>query len=260
MRRPLFLGLVTGLIAALAGCIPSAPDAPRGFAFRVPPATTYDLTRAKPLTPEEQAQRLQGVRLLFVGEHHDEARSHAAQLELLQTLQSRGRLITVALEMFPPDADGALDEWRQGRLEEAEFLERSGWYESWGHPWRYYRSLFIWFREQQIPLRGVNVDKATRIAARVDKPQDLPQATQEEVGDLREVLEPHRDFLLAQLRSAGHAGDLNPDSPQFKSFLRVQMLWERAMGRRAARLAEELPPNGIVVVLIGSGHLGYKLG
>jgi uncharacterized iron-regulated protein len=260
MHRPFSTGIAAVLLATLAGCLPATPDAPRGYAFRVPPATTFDLTLAKALTPPEQVARLQGVRLLFAGEHHDEARSHAAQLELLQLLQTRGRLITVALEMFPPEADSALEEWRQGRLEEAEFLERAGWYESWGYPWHYYRGLFLWFREQQIPLRGVNVDKATRTAVRVDKPQDLPQATQEEVGDLRDMLEPRRDLLLEQLRIAGHAGDLKPDSPQFKAFLRVQTLWERAMGRRGARLAETLPPNGIVVVLIGSGHLAYKLG
>jgi uncharacterized iron-regulated protein len=249
-----------GLLAALAGCAGPTPDAPRGFAFRVAPAATFDLSIARELTPREQGDRLLGVRLLFTGEHHEDPRSHAAQLELLRLLQARGRLITVALEMFPPDADGALDDWRLGKVEEAEFLERARWYEHWGFPWPYYRELFLWFREQQIPLRGVNVDETTRGAVRRDQMQDLPAEVREELGDLSAVVEPHRDLLLAQLRGSGHEGKLDADAAQFKSFLRVQTLWERAMGRRAARIAETQPPSGIVVVLIGSGHLAYKLG
>lgn len=252
--------LASAAALMLGACAPHGPDAPRGYAFRVPPGVTFDLTRARVLTPREQGERLQGVALLFLGEHHEDARSHAAQLEILKLLQARGRLITVALEMFPPEADEALDAWRLGRLEEAEFLERAQWYRHWGYPWHTYRELFLWFREQQIPLRGINVDEQARAAARRNRPEDLPPALREDAGDLTAVLEPHRDLLLEQLRAAGHTGDLAADSAQFAGFLRVQTLWERVMGRRAARLAEALPPQGIVVVLIGSGHLAYKLG
>jgi uncharacterized iron-regulated protein len=220
----------------------------------------FDLNQARVLTPQEQGDRLQGVRLLFLGEHHEDSRSHDTELELLQLLQSRGRLLTVALEMFPPDADAALDDWRQGRVEEVEFLERSRWYETWGYPWRLYRPLFLWFREQRIPLHGVNADDATRAAARSGRVQDLSPALQKEVGDLDAVIEPHRDLFLDELNAGGHGGDFAADSPQFKSFLRVQTLWDRLMGQRAAKLAEAQTGNGLVVLLIGSGHLAYGLG
>jgi uncharacterized iron-regulated protein len=260
MRTIPLLALAGAAALMLGGCTPPGPDAPRGYAFRVPPGVTFDLTRAQVLTPQVQGDRLEGVALLFLGEHHEDSRSHAAQLTILNLLQERGRLITVALEMFPPEANEALDAWRLGRLEETEFLERSQWYRHWGYPWHAYRELFLWFREQQIPLRGINVDEQARAAARRNRLEKLPPALREEAGELRMVLEPHRDLLLEQLRAAGHAGDLAPDSDQFAGFLRVQTLWERVMGRRAARMAEALPPRGIVVVLIGSGHLAYKLG
>jgi uncharacterized iron-regulated protein len=251
-----------GLVLAtlLAACQSPSPDAPRGYVFHVPLGATFELAQGRVLDDAEQMARLRGVRLLLLGEHHEEPASHRAQLDLLRRLPAQGRAVTVALEMFPPSADPALEAWRLGTLSEAEFLERSGWYASWGYPWAYYRELFLWCRDRRIPLFGVNADAAARTAARLDKLQDLPPAAREEVGDLHGVLEPHRDLLLDTLRQGGHSGDLTPESAQFQGFLRVQTLWDRLMGQRAARLAAAQPAEGIVVLLIGSGHLAYKLG
>ena len=41
---------------------------------------------------------------------------------------------------------------------------------------------------------------------------------------------------------------------------RVQVLWDRLMGLRAARLAEAQLPPGVVVLILGSGHVAYGLG
>ncbi len=248
------------LALLLLGCASPAPDAPRGYAFRVMPGTTFDLAQGRTLDPAEQAARLEPVRLLFLGEHHTDAASHQAQLETLRLLHDHGHALTVALEMFSPAADAALEDWRRGKLDELQFLEHSHWYDAWGFPWRYYRGLFLWFREQQIPLHGVNADEATRTAARRGKLEDLPAAEREELGDLDIVLEPHRDLLLETLRAGGHAGEFTPDSPRFQGFLRVQTLWDRLMGQLAARLAAAQQGRATVVLLIGSGHLAYKLG
>jgi uncharacterized iron-regulated protein len=244
----------------VASCAGDSADAPRAYRFRVPPGQTYDLIRGQVIPPDAHVERLAGVKLLFLGEQHTDPRSHEAQLDLLRGMQARGRRLTVALEMLPDGADAALEAWRQGSLGEAEFLERSGWYDAWGHPWRAYRELFLWFREHKIPLRGINVDEKTRAAARKGDAAALPEDVRREAGDLDAVLEPHRDYVLDTLRETGHGENLDAESPQFRSLLRVQTLWDRVLGRRAAGLAQAQPPDGAVVVLIGSGHLAWRLG
>jgi uncharacterized iron-regulated protein len=248
------------------GCAGSGPERPRAYVYRVPLDVTFDLARGQVLTEADEARHLKGPnapRLVFLGEHHADPRSRTAQLRWLRLLREGGRSVTVALEMFPPQADAALEAWRLGKLSEVEFVEQSKWYETWGFPWRSYRELFLWIREGQIPVRGLNADEVTRVAVRENKVETLSPALREEVGDLEEVA-PHRDYLLDTLRGASHGSgggaSLSPDAPAFQRMQRVQTLWDRLMGLRAARLAEAQPSNGVVVVILGSGHVAYGLG
>ena len=63
--------------------------------------TVLDLRAGDSLTPAGLADRLKGVRLLFVGESHTEMEIHRLQLRLLQELKRAGRRVHVGLEMYP---------------------------------------------------------------------------------------------------------------------------------------------------------------
>lgn len=259
--------LATTLAAAsvllAAACASRSPSPLRvtSYAHPVPPGVTFDLAQGRQATPERLNELLTRTRLLFVGEHHAEPRSHAYQLEILKLLKARGREVTVALEMFPPSANKALEAWRRGRIQdEAAFLERSGWYTGWGFPWAYYRELFQWIRRQRLPLVGINVEKETRAAARKDDLSALPEALRNEIGPLLPSPEAQGVYLLDTLRGGGHGDELDGQSPRFLAYRRVQWLWDRMMGLRAAKLAGGPGGKGIVVVLLGSGHLAHKLG
>ena len=263
--RPALPVLLTAAILLAAACTPSLPDAhglrTTSYAHPVPPGVTFDMAQGREITPGRLAGRLRRTRLLFLGEHHSEPRSHDFQIEMLNLLRRQGRAITVALEMFPPSANPALEAWRQGTIaEEADFLERSGWYEHWGFPWAYYRELFLLLRRHRIPTRGINAEKSTRAAARKGDLSGLPAPLREEIGPLKPAPAPHAAYLLDTLRAAGHGKGLQAHSPSFRAYRRVQWLWDRLMGLRAARLAEAAAQDGIVVVLLGSGHLAHGLG
>src|SRR5215471_1957461 len=109
------------------------------------------------LKPSDLPSRLSAVRILFVGEEHVSVESHAVELAVLRELSRAGRRVSVGLEMFPVDAGPALADWTAGRLTEAEFLEKSGWMKHWSYNWDYYRAIFVFARDNRIPLFGVNV-------------------------------------------------------------------------------------------------------
>ena len=181
---PLLLGaIVTALL--LTACSPASPrevlQTPR-LAFAVPPDTTYDLARAEPVDASRLVADLHGVSLLFLGEQHDEPRSHAWQARLLRELVAAGRRITVGLEMLPDAADPALEAWRQGDLSEAEFLARSGWYEVWGFPWGYYAEVLAVVRQHRLPIHGLNADQTTRQAVSAGDWSTLPAGTRAAIG------------------------------------------------------------------------------
>lgn len=248
---------VLGMGALGGGCAPAEVPRPQSYAYRVAPGELLDLGLGRTVTPQELAERLRGVRLLFLGEHHDEPGSHDFQRRTLLTLLEQGRRPVVALEMFPPEANPALAEWTAGELDERAFVARADWYNHWGFPWRTYRPLFALFREHGLEVRGINVTREQRRAA---SQGDYPDELRQELGDLDLEVEPHRRYLSDTLEEAGHGEDLTETSPEFLRYLRVQALWDHVMGGRAARLTDGLGPDGIVVVLIGSGHLAYRLG
>lgn len=250
------------MVSLLAGCGAPAPAEflpPHPLTFAVPPDTTYALARAEPVDEAGLIADLRGVSLLFLGEQHDEPRSHAWQARVLRALVADGRRVTVGLEMLPAAADPALEAWRRGTSTEAAFLEASGWYEVWGYPWDYYAEIFALAREHRLPLHGLNADRATRQAVSGGDWAALPAATREAIGTL-ETPAPFTDYLLHQLAEVGHGDDLTREAPAFERFRRVQALWDRFIGRGAAALTQPEDPRAMVVVLVGSGHLAYQLG
>ena len=251
---------LTVLFPLLVGCTaigPGKEGLPRVYAYAVQPGITFDLAQGRPLEEANLGARLAGSRLIFLGEAHDEPRSHRFQVLALRSLIAAGKKVTVALEMFSPAADEALRAWSEGRLSELEFLEASGWYDTWGFPWVYYRDLFALFREHRLTLHGINVTKEQRRAARRG---ELAPELEAEFSALDLTLQPHRQYLFDILSDLGHGNGMTRNSAEFRSYHRVQVLWDMVMGTRAANLAARAGPDETVVVLIGSGHLGYKIG
>src|SRR5262245_29394909 len=78
------------------------------------------------LKPSDLPARLAAVRILFVGEAHVSVESHAVELAVIRELARAGRRVSVGLEMYPAEAQLALNDWTAGKLTETEFLERSG--------------------------------------------------------------------------------------------------------------------------------------
>jgi uncharacterized iron-regulated protein len=118
-------------------------------------AATGDL-----LTPPQLAERLDDVRLLFVGESHTDMEFHRVQLRVIRELHRRGRTVLVGLEMYPASGQERLDRWvRDDGLSEEGFLEGSHWYRSWGYNWGYYRDIFLFARRNAVRMVGVNVPR-----------------------------------------------------------------------------------------------------
>ena len=82
-------------------------------------AHSFDLNRLEVTTLEEMVADLSGVQAVFIGEIHDQASHHAAQLQVVRALHEAGVPVSIGLEMFREDGQAELDRWRAGELEEA---------------------------------------------------------------------------------------------------------------------------------------------
>jgi uncharacterized iron-regulated protein len=193
------------------------------------------------------------ARVLYLGEEHDGAVDHELQFQTLQALAQR-RAVTVVAEMFQLPSREVLCEYQAGRLDDAELRAQSEWDKRWGHPWELY--LPIWQVSQRYgvglrPLRnstesGKNLSKLGVQGFTLEERRGLapePYQFGPQPESLRKVFE-------------AHAGPVSQEA--FDRFLKAQTLWEEFMAAQIrSALREE---QGMVVVLVGKGHLLHGLG
>ena len=214
------------------------------------------------VTPPELAARLDGVKIVFVGESHTDIEFHKVQLRVLQELHKRGRQVLVGLEMYPVTEQPWLDRWHSDKaMTEEGFLKESHWYKNWGYHWNYYRDVFLFARQSGIPMFGVNVPRAVVQTMR-GKGYDALTPEQKTMLPSRidtDDAEHQRLFRAFFTGSDSLHGNM-PDAMS-QGMYRAQCTWDAAMGWNALQaLQKHGGEKAIMVVLIGSGHVAYGLG
>lgn len=96
--------------------------------------------------------------VIFIGEIHYNAQHHKAQLDIVRSLHTKGFPLAIGLEMFTPEEQQKLDDWSQGKLDEESFQPIFS--RNWSYGWPLYRDLFLFARENQIPLIALNTPKS----------------------------------------------------------------------------------------------------
>jgi uncharacterized iron-regulated protein len=221
-----------------------------------------DAAKGDTLTPPELAARLDGVKLLFVGESHTDIEFHNVQLRVIRELHARGRQVLVGLEMYPVPEQPSLDRWNSDQtLTEEGFLTESHWYKNWGYHWNYYRDIFLFARASGIPMYGVNIPRTAVQTIRMKGFDALPpehRALLPEKVDLDNA--EHQRLFRAFFGSEDALHGSMPE-PMFQAMFRAQCGWDAAMSWNAVQaLRKHGGEKAIMVVLIGAGHVAYGLG
>lgn len=269
IRPALFLALCIAIVlAALPARADEVLDLPIGDPARRDRSAPIlldaitDTAVGDQITPAELAARLDGVRMLLVGESHTSMEFHRVQLRILQELVARGRKVSIGLEMYPVREQSWLDRWSTDpSFDEELFVRESHWYRNWTYHWNYYREIFRLAHERGLPMYGLNVPREIVQTMRKEGRQAL---TEEQANLLPERIETeneeHRRLFRAFFAdSEGLHGGMTDE--QFEGMFRAQCTWDGAMAHNALRaLAGATDDSAILVVLVGSGHVAYGLG
>jgi len=240
--------------------LPLGDPARRDREIRIVLDGIVDTATGDTIDPDTLAARLAHVKLVIIGEEHTSVESHRVQLQVIRALETAGRQVSIALEMFPFAEQPSLDAWAEGRWSEEEFLSKGRWYDVWGYRWSYYRDIFLHGRAGRMPFVAANVPRDVVTAVRQKGFDAIPRDAADHLPPAIDVdSAEHLTFFKAALEDGGVHGGM-PDET-LKPMLAAQATWDAAMAWNATRVLERTrEPSAVVVLLAGSGHVAYGLG
>ncbi|PAW52637.1 iron(III) ABC transporter [Pseudomonas moraviensis] len=211
----------------LAGCQHVAAPPPVSGEIR-------DLHSGQVLTAQELLTRLAGAQHVIIGEQHDNADHHAAQLWLLRSLGEQRPQGSLLLEMLTPDQQPNVDQVRHAAARPTDLAAALDWQDGWD--WKLYGPIVRFALTQSYPLLAANLDDS-EIRAFCRQPPALT--------GVRSNAATVKATLLEQI-SDSHCGLLLKS--QMPAMLSVQQQRDRRMAERL--LAAPTP----AMLLAGAWH------
>ncbi len=202
------------------------------------------------IAPEDMLADLRQAQVIFIGELHDHKGHHQAQLSIIKALADDLMPLSIGLEMFRMDSQEDLDEWVLGNASEQEFI--SVYRDNWSM-WSVYRDIFVYARDRQIPMAGLNISREITGKVARNGFQSLSEEERQMLGNVQCVVNPtYGDYIRRAM--GGHGGH----GQQFLFFCEAQMLWDTMMAKNIVEYLKE-NPDFRMVVLTGSAH-AWKFG
>jgi aminopeptidase N len=199
-------------------------------------------------SPALQLSRLEGARIVYIGEKHDEVSHHQFEEKILRMLHKREKTVTLGMEMLDVTQQAALDDYLGKKISWSEFASRTAFDREWGETSPYYRRILGWCRNNAVPVIALNAPPAvTRKLARGES------LTADEKQFSPSLSEPPSGFERFTAAMAGHRRD-----GSLRRYYKAQQAWDQTM---AGRILAWLPDHsGILVVLVGGFHADPQTG
>ena len=213
-------------------------------------ARSLDVRTGQIISDGQLTADLKGVRLIFIGEIHDNRWHHQVQLRIIRGLHEAGVPLTIGLEMLRHDSQWALDRWVNGTMSEGDFALVFD--NNWGM-WPDYQAIFRYARGTDLPMIGLNIGrKITGQVASAGFSSLSPDQRREVPLVTCDVDQTYQDYMHQVLGKFPHGG------MSFHHFCEAQMVWDAVMAKNLIAYLDS-HPDRTVVVLAGSGH-SWKFG
>lgn len=198
---------------------------------------------------KDLVQDLKGVRVVTIGEQHDNRRHHAAQLRIIDALHEAGRDIAIGFEQFGVRSQGTLDSWIAGSTDLNGLFQvySMDWELNW---WPLYLPVFQYAKEHEIPMVGLNVPR--EIVRQVAQ-KGFSSLTSKQKGEIKvlscNIDQKYQDTLARILGQKGKAGK----GAMFQRFCEAQVVWDTSMALNAVQYIKANPEKTLVI-LAGNFH------
>lgn len=188
--------------------------------------------------------------VIFIGETHDAIKQHENQLEIIRSIYADKHPVAIGLEMFAADSQQQLDDWSEGRLSEQDF--KNIYASNWSYDWQLYRDIFIYARDNHIPMIALNVPKPIISKVMRQGSAALNDKDKKEIPpNISWTLNPSQTDYLRRVTSkvfGNRAGLVN-----LTNFSAAQALRNDSFAWRISKYREKSPKSKVIVIA-GTWH------
>jgi len=220
-----------------------------------PPERLVDSHTGDDLSLDELRARLIGARVIYVGEQHDSAPSHAVEYLIMRLLVSRDASTVVGMEMIQQPFQSVLDDWVDGRLDEEALRRETEWDTRWGHDFSVYRPIFEFSRSRGIPLYALNAPREQAHAIAQHGVAALDEETRAALPEMDMGDQAHHDMVIEAMRE--HEG---VDDAALERMYQAQVLWDETMAAKVAEIMTSDDAPSHMIVMAGEMHIRRGLG
>jgi uncharacterized iron-regulated protein len=206
--------------------------------------------------PDSVLQQLDQKRVVFIGEEHDRYDHHLDELEIIRRLHDRNpQRWVIGVEFIQRPFQPYLDAYVAGQLTEREFLMKTEYFSRWGYDYRLYRPIFLYAKEQGIPIVALNAEEElTKDAGKLGLDKLPAEERQRLPSDIDESDAAYQDRIRKVFEKHPASGAEN-----FQRFWQAQLVWDETMAQTAAEYLEGRPDKNMIV-LAGRGHIEFGSG
>ncbi|CAN8062592.1 unnamed protein product [Agarophyton chilense] len=199
-------------------------------------------------------------RCIVAAEVHDNMRTHAAQLAVIDSARrmADGKQLIVGFEQFYRTHNHLLDRYVRGILSVNSLLQVTDWDRTWGMDPKLYIPIFEYCRIYGIPMVGLNIPRQFVLHVSQLGLDGIPEELKEFLPDKMDFSNREHFEHFKTLMSEGH-GEQIRNKAVLDRFYEIQVLWEEWMSQSVAQSLKSNPESRIVA-LIGSGHVEGRYG
>jgi uncharacterized iron-regulated protein len=215
-------------------------------------------SKGNPSTIAAVVERLGSVDVIFMGEQHDDAVGHAAQMEIFRRAVDANlneRKIALSLEMFERDVQIVVDEYLAGLISENHLISSS---RAWTNYKTDYRPLVELAKEKKLPVIAANAPRRyVNMVSRNgrDALKGLSKDARKWLAPLP-FAEPSEAYAKKFRTLMGPSAEAQMG---IEKILASQSLWDATMADSVVRFLKK-HDSALVVHLNGSFHTENRLG
>ncbi len=192
-------------------------------ALALPDLTSFALMRTDAGAPvavsvDSAADALKDYDVIFLGEWHDHAGNHLAEMALFRALYAAAPNLALSMEMFERDTQSVVDDYLASRIGEDNFRRRG---RAWGNYAESYRPLVEYAKDHKLPVIAANAPANVVRCVGQDGPEFLSHMPADKRGWVAAELHladgPYKEKFLHFLEEDGsHGQDANRTEAQKK--------------------------------------------